>query len=138
MFEIQASGGIFSKSKSKAISDPDAEVSAWVRACNYHAARYSRAPLPDAVTNVEYGWNGVAEDDDDQDSASGHTRNVLIDDWVTPNLPVVEAQMDVEAQLEVWNRQVDICNAEFTEHGELRGKMMSLVSVHLYRTLILD
>ncbi|CAE6452228.1 unnamed protein product [Rhizoctonia solani] len=127
VFEIQSSGGIFGKSKSKTVPDPDVEVSAWVRACNYHAARYSRAPLPDAVTNVEYGWNGVAEVDDDQDSTNGRTRNVLIDDWVTPNLPVVEAQTDVETQLDVWNRQVDMCNAEFADHGELRGKMMSLV-----------
>ncbi|KAF8713731.1 Pleckstrin homology domain, partial [Rhizoctonia solani] len=126
VFEIQSSGGVFSKSKSKGGADPDAEVSAWVRACNYHAARYSRAPLPDAVTNVEYGWNGVAEVDDDQDSTNGRTRNVLIDDWVAPNLPAMEARTDVETQLEVWNKQVDMCNLEFAEHGELRGKMMSL------------
>ncbi|KAF8753688.1 Pleckstrin homology domain [Rhizoctonia solani] len=100
--EVPAPKGVFSKSKSKGGADPDAEVSAW------------------------YGWNGVAEVDDDQDSTNGRTRNVLIDDWVAPNLPAMEAQTDVETQLEVWNKQVDMCNLEFAEHGELRGKMMSL------------
>ncbi|KDN49031.1 hypothetical protein RSAG8_02384, partial [Rhizoctonia solani AG-8 WAC10335] len=125
VFEIQASGGLFSKSK-KAGQDVDAEVLGWVRACNYHAARYSRAPLPDAVTNVEYGWNGVAELDDDQGSTNGRNRNVLIDDWVAPNLPSMEAQTDAEVQLDLWDRQVKMCNAEFSDHGELRGKMTNL------------
>ncbi|CUA67455.1 PH and SEC7 domain-containing protein C11E3,11c [Schizosaccharomyces pombe 972h-] [Rhizoctonia solani] len=125
VFEIQASGGLFGKSK-KSGPDADAEVLAWVRACNYHAARYSRAPLPDAVTNVEYGWNGVADLDDDQGSINGWNRNVLIDDWAAPNLPAMEAETDAETQLDAWDRQVKMCNAEFAEHGELRGKMMSL------------
>ncbi|CAE6514921.1 unnamed protein product [Rhizoctonia solani] len=126
MFEIQASGGLFGKPKPKPGQDGDAEVLAWVRACNYHAARYSRAPLPDAVTNVEYGWNGVAEIEDDQSSISGRTRNVLVDDWVAPNLPAMEAQTEVETQVEMWERQVKMCDAEFADHGELRGKMMNL------------
>ncbi|KAF8753881.1 Pleckstrin homology domain [Rhizoctonia solani] len=138
VFEIQAPEGVFSKSKSKRRADPDAEVSAWVRACNYHAARYSRAPLPNAVTNAEYGWNGVTEVDDGQDSTKGHARNVVIEDWVAPNLPAMEAQTDVEAQFGVWRKQVDIYNLEFAKHSELRGKMMSLYrpgSAEAYKAL---
>ncbi|CAE6342580.1 unnamed protein product [Rhizoctonia solani] len=125
VFEIQSSAGMFGKSK-KAGQDADVEVLAWVRTCNYHAARYSRLPLPDAVTNVEYGWNGVADLEDDQGSTNGRSRSALIDDWVAPNLPTVEAQTDAETQLDIWDRQVKMCNAEFAEHGELRGKMMNL------------
>ncbi|KAB5594546.1 PH and Sec7 domain containing protein [Ceratobasidium theobromae] len=128
VFEIQPASSSSNpfKSKPKSGPDADAEVSAWVRACNYHAARYSRAPLPDAVTNVEYGWNGAAVSEDDQSSISGRTRNALIDDWVAPNLPMFEAQTDAGTQLEVWVKQVEMCNAEFAEHGELRGRMMNL------------
>ncbi|KAG8743106.1 hypothetical protein FRC12_015153 [Ceratobasidium sp. 428] len=134
VFEIQANqsgasaGGLFKSMKSKPTIDPDAEVLAWVRSCNYHAARYSRAPLPDGVTNVEYGWNGATtseEDDQSSISAKGRT-NALIDDWAAPNLPNMETQLDAKAQLEAWNHQVKMCNAEFTEHGELRGRMMNL------------
>ncbi|QRW09145.1 Sec7 guanine nucleotide exchange factor [Ceratobasidium sp. AG-Ba] len=132
MFEIQIAstgppGGLF-KSKSKPSGEADAEVHAWVRACNYHAARYSRAPLPDGVTNIEYGWNGaVAPEEDDQSSVSGgKTRNTLIDDWVAPAIPLIETQLDAEAQLEAWNHQINLCNSEFAEHGELRGRMMNL------------
>ncbi|KAG8721049.1 hypothetical protein FRC08_016169 [Ceratobasidium sp. 394] len=132
VFEIQAastgpSTGSLWKSKPKPTIDPDAEVLAWVRACNYHAARYSRAPLPDGVTNVEYGWNGaITNEEDDRSSISAKARNVLIDDWVAPTLPSIETQLDAEAQLEAWNHQVKMCDAEFTEHGELRGRMMNL------------
>lgn len=128
---------MFGKSK-KAGQDADAEVLAWVRTCNYHAARYSRIPLPDAVTNVEYGWNGVGDLEDDQGSTNGRSRNVLIDDWVTPNLPTVEAQTDAETQLDIWDKQVQMCNAEFAEHGELRGKMMNLVSFYFCQLLLLS
>lgn len=77
---------------------------------------------------MEYGWNGAAVSEDDQSSISGRTRNALIDDWVAPNLPMFEAQTDAGTQLEVWVKQVEMCNAEFAEHGELRGRMMNLVS----------
>ncbi|KAG9089429.1 hypothetical protein FS749_001345 [Ceratobasidium sp. UAMH 11750] len=132
VFEIQAAstgpitGGLW-KSKPKPTIDPDAEILAWVRACNYHAARYSRVPLPDGVTNVEYGWNGaMANEEHDRISIRAKARNVLIDDWVAPRLPSIETQLDAEAQLEAWNHQVKMCDAEFAEHGELRGRMMNL------------
>lgn len=132
MFELQitptsGTSALF-RSKSKPTVDLDAEVTAWVRACNYHAARYSRMPLPDGVSNVEYGWNGAAVVEDDQSSHSGRGRNVFIDDWVAPTLPLVVSEADVESQLASWNQQVETCNAEFDEHGEMRGRMMGLVS----------
>ncbi|KAF8602392.1 SEC7-like protein [Ceratobasidium sp. AG-I] len=130
IFEIQSvpptgASTIF-KTKAKPTVDADAEVVAWVRACNYHAARFSRAPLPDGVSNVEYGWNGATISDDDQSSIDGRGRSVSIDDWVTPTMPGMESEADVEGQLVAWNRQVEACDAEFTEHGEMRGRMMSL------------
>jgi hypothetical protein len=81
---------------------------------------------------VEYGWNGAAVTEDDQSSINGRTRNVLIDDWIAPTLPSFEAQTDTESQLDVWNKQVELCNAEFADHGELRGRMMNLVSAHIF------
>lgn len=132
IFEIQSilpagSSNPF-RTKSKSTVDADAEVVAWVRACNYHAARYSRAPLPDGVSNVEYGWNGVTDSEGDQESINGRGRSSPIDDWVTPTMPGMESEADVEGQLAAWIRQIEACDAEFTEHGEMRGRMMSLVS----------
>ncbi|CAE6504931.1 unnamed protein product [Rhizoctonia solani] len=126
MFEIQAPGGLFGKSKPRPGQDADVEVLAWIQACNHHAARYSRAPLRNAVTNVEYGWNGVADLEGDQNGTNDRNRSVLIEDWAAPNLPPMEAQADAGKQLEIWDSQVKKCNVEFAEHGELRGKMMSL------------
>ncbi|KAG9123534.1 hypothetical protein FRC07_014821 [Ceratobasidium sp. 392] len=133
VFEIQANqtgstaSGLF-KPKSRPTIDPDAEVLAWVHACNFHAARYSRAPLPDGVTNVEYGWNDATVcEDDDQSSVSSKGRNsVLIDDWAAPTLPTIETELDLDAQLEAWNHQIKMCSAEFAEHGDLRSRMMNL------------
>jgi hypothetical protein len=138
MFEIQAPGGIFSNSMSRAELDPDEEVSAWVRACNYYAARYSYAPFPEAITSAEYGWNGVTEIDDDQSGTSYHTLKMPIEEGVAPKFPGMEAQIDIETQINLWSRRIDMCNTEFVAHSELRVKMMSLVSVCLDALLISD
>lgn len=37
-------------------------VNEWVSTCNYWAARTSKEPLAGGVSNMEYGWNRVAED----------------------------------------------------------------------------
>lgn len=36
-------------------------VNEWVSTCNYWAARTSKEPLAGGVSNMEYGWNRVAE-----------------------------------------------------------------------------
>ena len=33
----------------------------WVSTCNYWAARLSKEPLAGGVSNMEYGWNRVAD-----------------------------------------------------------------------------
>jgi PH and SEC7 domain-containing protein len=37
-------------------------VNEWVSTCNYWAARTSKEPLAGGVSNMEYGWNRVADD----------------------------------------------------------------------------
>ncbi|EGO25829.1 hypothetical protein SERLADRAFT_448749 [Serpula lacrymans var. lacrymans S7.9] len=44
-------------------------VNEWVSTCNYWAARTSREPLAGGVSNMEYGWNRVAD-------PSSHGRSV--------------------------------------------------------------
>lgn len=36
-------------------------IGEWVATCNYWAARLSREPLSGGVSNMEYGWNRVAD-----------------------------------------------------------------------------
>lgn len=36
-------------------------VNEWVSTCNYWAARQSKEPLTGGVSNMEYGWNRVAD-----------------------------------------------------------------------------
>lgn len=36
-------------------------VNEWVSTCNYWAARTSKEPLAGGISNMEYGWNRVAE-----------------------------------------------------------------------------
>jgi hypothetical protein len=36
-------------------------VNEWVSTCNYWAARTSKEPLAGGVSNMEYGWNRVAD-----------------------------------------------------------------------------
>ena len=40
-------------------------VGEWVSTCNYWSARLSKEPLSGGVSNMEYGWNRVATDDED-------------------------------------------------------------------------
>ncbi|KAF9244889.1 hypothetical protein BU15DRAFT_85738 [Melanogaster broomeanus] len=47
-------------------------VNEWVSTCNYWAARTSKEPLAGGVSNMEYGWNRVAD--------SVHTRSVSDND----------------------------------------------------------
>ena len=36
-------------------------VAEWVSTCNYWSARLSREPLAGGISNMEYGWNRVAD-----------------------------------------------------------------------------
>lgn len=38
-------------------------VNEWVSTCNYWAARQSKEPLSGGVSNMEYGWNRVVENE---------------------------------------------------------------------------
>ncbi|KAL8293795.1 hypothetical protein RQP46_000496 [Phenoliferia psychrophenolica] len=42
-------------------------VGEWVSTCNYWSARLSKEPLSGGVSNMEYGWNRVATNDDEDD-----------------------------------------------------------------------
>lgn len=45
-------------------------VNEWVSTCNYWAARTSKEPLAGGVSNMEYGWNRVADVYGDDGGAS--------------------------------------------------------------------
>ena len=49
----------------------------WVSTCNYWAARQSKEPLPGGVSNMEYGWNKVLPqlDEDDYEELDSFSSN---------------------------------------------------------------
>ncbi|GAA5833819.1 hypothetical protein JCM9279_001632 [Rhodotorula babjevae] len=128
-------------------------VAEWVSTCNYWAARLSKEPLSGGVSNMEYGWNRVADsssvgaDDDLEDIASirsGRSRRSYassafhssalgagadrthVNEWKPPQVPLAPSHLGEEAQLEALRRHSVIVQRELAQHGALRGPMTRL------------
>ncbi|KPV74837.1 uncharacterized protein RHOBADRAFT_53773 [Rhodotorula graminis WP1] len=129
-------------------------VAEWVSTCNYWAARHSKEPLSGGVSNIEYGWNRVADststaggDDDLEEIASirsGHSRRSYassafhssalgagadrthVNEWKPPQVPLVPSHLGEEAQLDALSRHSAIVQRELAQHGALRGPMTRL------------
>ena len=129
-------------------------VAEWVSTCNYWAARLSKEPLSGGVSNMEYGWNRVADssgpsaDDDLEEIASirsGHSRRSYassafhssalgagadrthVNEWKPPQVPLAPSHLGEEAQLDALRRHSAIVQRELAQHGALRGPMTRLV-----------
>jgi PH/SEC7 domain-containing protein len=130
-------------------------VNEWVSTCNYWAARTSKEPLAGGVSNMEYGWNRVADplnhersmsndllkDNDPSDSMSVRsgrsTRSklrwkdsvdkVYINDWKPPMPPTVSSVHDEESQMEALQKHVLSMKKDLKRHNELRQPMAALV-----------
>jgi PH and SEC7 domain-containing protein len=130
-------------------------VNEWVSTCNYWAARTSKEPLAGGVSNMEYGWNRVAnpldhersmsndslKDNDPSDAMSvrsvrstrsklrwkDSTDKVYINDWKPPMPPTVSSVHDEESQMEALQKHVLSMKKDLKHHNELRQPMAALV-----------
>ncbi|ODN96516.1 hypothetical protein L198_04231 [Cryptococcus wingfieldii CBS 7118] len=127
-------------------------VAEWVATCNYWAARKSRQPLQGGVSNMEYGWNKVGLDDqDDQMSIMSHRSNmsrlggtygrrlgsssggggndkIYINDWKPPPAASVPSPLEEEAQLEALVAYVKLQEKELERHKAVEEPMICLYS----------
>jgi hypothetical protein len=130
-------------------------VNEWVSTCNYWAARTSKEPLAGGVSNMEYGWNRIADplnhehsmsseslkDIDPSDSMSVRSvrsarsklrwkdavEKVYINDWKPPLPPMVSSVHDEESQMEALQKHVLSMKKDLKRHNELRQPMAALV-----------
>ncbi|WVQ76687.1 hypothetical protein IAR50_006361 [Cryptococcus sp. DSM 104548] len=127
-------------------------VAEWVATCNYWAARKSRQPLQGGVSNMEYGWNKVGLDDqDDRMSIMSHRSNmsrlggtygrrlgsssggggndkIFINDWKPPPAASVPSPLEEEAQLEALVAYVKLQEKELERHKAVEEPMLRLYS----------
>jgi len=118
-------------------------VAEWVLTCNYWAARTSRQPLQGGVSNMEYGWSRVDQDDDHDRSSVLSGRSNLsrlktyrtlpasekwhINDWKPPPAATMPSPLDEESQLEALQSYVKSLRHELDQHKALEDGMNRLV-----------
>lgn len=136
-------------------------VAEWVSTCNYWSARLSREPLAGGISNMEYGWNRVADttpldlaDDRVERTSirSGHSRRSFastafrhaassltehdrmhIHEWKPPQTPLAPSQLSEDHQVEALKRYLTVLQREIAHHDALKGPMTRLVSFHFLR-----
>ncbi|TKA56825.1 hypothetical protein B0A53_01226 [Rhodotorula sp. CCFEE 5036] len=131
-------------------------VAEWVSTCNYWSARLSREPLAGGISNMEYGWNRVADitsldlaDDRVERTSirSGHSRRSFastafrhaassltehdrmhIHEWKPPQTPLAPSQLSEDHQVEALKRYLTVLQKEIAHHDALKGPMTRLYS----------
>ncbi|KAJ2582069.1 hypothetical protein GGH95_001739 [Coemansia sp. RSA 1836] len=127
----------------------EVELRDWVAACNYWAARESKAPyMIGGVYNMEYGWDNtgdfalrfderearedrhenlspaeqVAEDRrilEERDASKGAT----ILEWTPPNNPMQRSEFDEAAQLKSLLHHITYLEEELVSHKKVQGSI---------------
>ncbi|KAJ2741814.1 hypothetical protein GGI20_004926 [Coemansia sp. BCRC 34301] len=127
----------------------EVELRDWVAACNYWAARESKAPyMIGGVYNMEYGWDNtgdftlrfderearedrgeelspaeqVAEDRrilEERDASKGST----ILEWTPPNNPMQRSDLDEAAQLKSLLHHITYLEEELVSHKKVQGSI---------------
>ncbi|KAJ2493200.1 hypothetical protein IWW37_000850 [Coemansia sp. RSA 2050] len=127
----------------------EVELRDWVAACNYWAARESKAPyMIGGVYNMEYGWDNTGdyalrfderearEDRGEEMSAAeqvAEDRRILeerdaskgasILEWTPPNNPMQRSDLDEAAQLKSLLHHITYLEEELVSHKKVQGSI---------------
>ncbi|KAJ1798430.1 hypothetical protein LPJ59_002504 [Coemansia sp. RSA 2399] len=128
----------------------EVELRDWVAACNYWAARESKAPyMIGGVYNMEYGWDNTGDyllryDERDAREERGEelsaaeqaaeerrvveerdaSKGVNILEWTPPNNPMLRSDMDEQGQLKALLHHITYLEEELVSHKKVQGSIM--------------
>ncbi|KAJ1826370.1 hypothetical protein LPJ56_002209, partial [Coemansia sp. RSA 2599] len=127
----------------------EVELRDWVAACNYWAARESKAPyMIGGVYNMEYGWDNTGDfalrfDEREARELRGESlspseqaaeerrimeereasKNVNILEWTPPNNPMQRSDLDETAQLKALLHHISYLEDELVSHKKVQGSI---------------
>ncbi|KAJ2157239.1 hypothetical protein GGF46_004647 [Coemansia sp. RSA 552] len=127
----------------------EVELRDWVAACNYWAARESKAPyMIGGVYNMEYGWDNTGDfalrvEERDAREARGESataaelaadeqriveereasRGANILEWTPPNNPMQRSDLDEAAQLKALMHHIAYLEEELVSHKKIQGSI---------------
>ena len=132
VFAIQQANGSVSLFQ----TGPIEQVQEWVETCNYWAARESKEPLPEGVSNMEYGWGACLDDVimdlDAERKGYQNTSNcsltdldtVIINNWLPPCATMISSLVNEKEQCEIVQKHLNILNDEINQHRDLESKIL--------------
>ncbi|KAJ2851448.1 hypothetical protein IWW36_001087 [Coemansia brasiliensis] len=127
----------------------EVELRDWVAACNYWAARESKAPyMIGGVYNMEHGWDNTGDyalrfDERDARAERGEmptdaelaaderrvaeerelSRGAVILEWAPPNNPMQRSDLDEPAQLKALLHHISYLEEELVAHKKVQGSI---------------
>ncbi|KAJ1732526.1 hypothetical protein LPJ61_001999 [Coemansia biformis] len=127
----------------------EVELRDWVAACNYWAARESKAPyMIGGVYNMEYGWDNTGDFTlrfDERELREDHgevlspaamaaderrimeereaSKGVNILEWAPPNNPMQRSDLDEAAQLKTLMHHIAYLEEELVAHKKVQGSI---------------
>ncbi|KAJ2083104.1 hypothetical protein H4R24_001079 [Coemansia sp. RSA 988] len=127
----------------------EVELRDWVAACNYWAARESKAPyMVGGVYNMEYGWDNTGDfalrfDERERRAERGESlppaealaderraadvressRHASIIEWTPPTNPMLRSDLDEPAQLKALLHHISYLEEELVAHKKVQGSI---------------
>ncbi|KAJ2454219.1 hypothetical protein EV183_001704 [Coemansia sp. RSA 2336] len=127
----------------------EVELRDWVAACNYWAARESKAPyMIGGVYNMEHGWDNTGDyalrfDEREAQAERGEmptdaeqaaderrvaeerelSRGAVILEWAPPNNPMQRSDLDEAAQLKALLHHISYLEEELVAHKKVQGSI---------------
>ncbi|KAJ2608465.1 hypothetical protein H4S08_004445 [Coemansia sp. RSA 1365] len=127
----------------------EVELRDWVAACNYWAARESKAPyMVGGVYNMEYGWDNTGDfalrfDERERRAERGEplppaeeladerraadvrdaSRHATILEWAPPTNPMLRSDLDEPAQLKALLHHISYLEEELVAHKKVQGSI---------------
>ncbi|KAJ1769298.1 hypothetical protein LPJ74_004179 [Coemansia sp. RSA 1843] len=128
----------------------EVELRDWVAACNYWAARESKAPyMIGGVYNMEYGWDNTGDyllryDERDAREERGEelsaaeqaaeerrvveerdaSKGASILEWTPPNNPMLRSDLDEQGQLKALLHHITYLEEELVSHKKVQGSIV--------------
>ncbi|KAI9015654.1 hypothetical protein CLU79DRAFT_838008 [Phycomyces nitens] len=95
------------------------KLARWVDCCNYWAGRESKVPLRTGVSNAEYGWGRILEQNTDLDA-------VVLSDWKAPMPRLGENGLGEAAQMEAVGEYLFSLKESHSLHESYLGDIRKL------------